>query len=617
MADEALSRPYNFVIVGGGTAGLTLAARLTEDPSISVLVLEAGESRHNDPKIDIPAFMSQLYDDPNYNWGFKTTPQPGLNNRIIAQPLGKVLGGSSAINFMMVSHATKNDIDNWGELGNIGWDYETLSPYYRKFETYHVPDKARVADLGADIIDPSLYGSSGPVQITFPHATGPLDHAWRPTFLELSLGARDDARRGATLGAYSVLRSIDQGGKRSTAASAFYYPNASRANLTLLTSAHVEKIIFDSKKVNNQAVATDILFSVRGQEYIVPVAGEVILSAGTFLSPKILELSGIGSKKILESNSIPVVAENSNVGENLQDHMLVPLLFDVVDGMATAESIKQPGVLEWALNEWQTGRGGPLASGVSGTGFLSHAGIIPHINEATTIETVTRNIGDSSTVDGLAKQVQIQKRVFLDEKEADLQFNFAATGFSVYNTSERLGTLFQHNDPGNYAGGVVAQTHPFSRGSSHINGPDPKLPPTIDPKYLSNPADLELLADGILLLQKIFETGPMGELIRDRPNGDGKSFQPSMRIESRINKVKALELVKDIGISSWHPIGTCSMLPQADGGVVDTHLKVYGTINLRVVDASIIPLHVRGNIQTAVYAIAERAADIIKDEYRK
>lgn len=254
----------------------------------------------------------------------KSTPQAGLNNRIIAQPRGKVLGGSTAINFLMVSYPSKTDIDNWGQLGNPGWDYETLSPYYRKFETYIAPDESRAADLGSDIIDPSLHGSSGPVQITFPHATGPLDHAWRPSFIELGLGANDDPKRGTTLGAYPVLKSIDSNGKRSTAASAFYYPNASRPNLSVLTSAHVEKIIFDAKTTNNEVIATGVSFSVLGREYVLPVTGEVILSAGTFLSPQILELSGIGSKKILESNNIPVVVENSSVGENLQVSMLSP-----------------------------------------------------------------------------------------------------------------------------------------------------------------------------------------------------------------------------------------------------------------------------------------------------
>ena len=285
--------------------------------------------------------------------------------------------------------------------------------------------------------------------------------------------------------------------------------------------------------------------------------------------------------------------------------------------MTTAESIKQPGVLEWALNEWQSGRGGPLASGVSGTGFLSHASIIPHIKDAATTETIIGKLAGTSIPDMPTRQLDIQKRLLLDDTEADLQFNFAPTGFSVHDNSDRLGALFQHNDPGNYVGAVAALTHAFSRGSCHISSPDPKLRPTIDPKYLSHPADLEILADGILFIQKILETGPLGALIKDRPDGSGKVYQPSMKLEGRLDKAKAVEWAKSITVSSWHPVGTCSMLPKTEGGVVDTELKVYGTTNLRVVDASVIPLNVRGNIQTTVYAIAERAADIIKNGYQK
>jgi choline dehydrogenase len=218
----------------------------------------------------------------------------------------------------MVAHPSKDDIDNWASLGNTGWDYETLSPYYQKFETHHAPDPSQAAELGSDIFDLSLHGSFGPLQVTFPAATTQLDHSWRPTFAELGLDAKDDPRRGHILGAYTTLKSIDPKGKRTTAASAFYFPNVSRANLTVVTSAHVEKIIFNYENNKDEAVAKGVIVSALGREYTVPVIGEVVLSAGTFLSPKILELSGIGSKKILQANNIPMIIENSYVGENLQ-----------------------------------------------------------------------------------------------------------------------------------------------------------------------------------------------------------------------------------------------------------------------------------------------------------
>lgn len=203
----------------------------------------------------------------------------------------------------------------------------------------------------------------------------------------------------------------------------------------------------------------------------------------------------------------------------------------------------------------------------------------------------------------------------MNEKEAAVQFNFAPTGFNPY-IGESVSGLFQHNDPGNYVGVASALTHPFSRGSTHIISPDPKTHPRIDPRYLSNPIDLGIMADAILFIQKLFETKPLADFVKDNPDGNGKKIQPSFHIETKLDRARAVEFVKKATISSWYPIGTCAMMPKADGGVVDERLRVYGVKNLRVVDASIIPLHIRGNIASAVFAIAEKASDMIKEDFR-
>jgi choline dehydrogenase len=292
---------------------------------------------------------------------------------------------------------------------------------------------------------------------------------------------------------------------------------------------------------------------------------------------------------------------------------LVPLEFETLDGVPTAETIKQPGVLEWALGEWQAGRGGPLASGVSGASFLSYPSILSNESRSK----LTKAAKDELNVErpsGVQKNVfKIQKQTFLDEKEADLQFNFARTGFNPY--SDTLSGLFQHDDPGNYVGSAAVLQHPFSRGSSHITSSDPKVAPRIDPRYLSHPLDLSIMADAVLFIQKLFETQPITNFVKDNPDGNGKKIQPIYKIEKKLDRTRALELVKKAAISSWHPVGTCAMLPKDEGGVVDERLRVYGVGGLRIVDASIIPLQVRGNIASAVYAIAERAADIIKEDF--
>jgi choline dehydrogenase len=285
--------------------------------------------------------------------------------------------------------------------------------------------------------------------------------------------------------------------------------------------------------------------------------------------------------------------------------MIVPLEFETIDGIPTAETIKQPGVFEWALGEWQSGRGGPLASGVSGTAFFSYASILPFTSPYTQEPTQT-------TLP--SKQFELLKAQFENAREAALQFNFACTGFNP-NNSESLASLFQHDDTGNFIGVAAASTHPFSRGTVHISSASPGDAPAIDPQYLSHPLDVEVLAHGLLFVQKIFETKPLADVVKDSPNGEGKKIQPSFKLDKKLDIERAREFVKEVAISSWHPVGTCSMLPREEGGVVDGKLRVYGVTGLRVVDASVMPLLIRGNICSGVYAIAERAADLIKEDW--
>jgi choline dehydrogenase len=192
---------------------------------------------------------------PDYDWGFKTVPQIDLNDRIVAQLRGKVLGGSLAINFMMLSHASKVEIDSWEKLGNPGWKLRANVTFLQKIWTYNAPDEALGKTLGSEIIDRSLHGSSGPIQVTVPHGSTDLDASWRPTHQALGLGAEQDPRLGATLGGYAVLKYIDKGAKRSYSASAYYAPISSRPNLSVLTNARVNRILFEDKTENGQSVA--------------------------------------------------------------------------------------------------------------------------------------------------------------------------------------------------------------------------------------------------------------------------------------------------------------------------------------------------------------------------
>ncbi|KAH6986652.1 hypothetical protein EDB80DRAFT_590349 [Ilyonectria destructans] len=561
--EEFVAKAHHFVIVGGGTAGLVLAGRLSEDPAVNVLVLEAGENRLGDPKIDIPALMTQLYEDPAYDWSFKSTQQHALNDRVVAQPRGKLLGGSSGISFMMAAYPSARDIDNWEKLGNPGWNWASLLPYYRKSEAFNQPSAETKASLGGDVFDPEMYGKDGPVQLTLPHGTSQVDAAWTATLKNLGLGVKQDPREGRTLGGYAVLKFIDQSAKRSYAASAYYAPNAARKNLAVITGAHVNKVILEAAE-GDGVRATAVSFTI-------------------------LELSGVGEAQILSKAGVKVVVDNPNVGENLQDHPLVPLTYEAQDGLPTAETIRQPGVLDWAVGEWQAG---PDASRVS------------RLLELSATRSTLKNM-----------QFDILKELLADEKEADVQINFAPAGFNPY-IGESMAGLFPHADSGNYLGSVAVVNHPFSRGATHITSSDPKAHPTIDPSYLSNEVDFQMMVDGLLFIQKIIETAPMADMVKTNDDGSGKKIQPGYKIPRRLDRAAAEKLVRDATISSWHLIGTCSMMPRSAGGVVDHRLRVYGVQRLRVVDASVMPLHVRGNIASSVYAIAERAADMIKEDWK-
>jgi choline dehydrogenase len=242
----------------------------------------------------------------------------------VAHPRGKQLGGSSAINFLFWTHASQQDINGWGTLGNANWSWDSLEPYYTKSEAYVSASNKVQEDLQTQYIQPGLHGKEGPIINTFPDIYGPLDEAWPRTYETLGLQVKSDPRDGIALGGYTNLINMNPNGRtRSYAATAYYLPNSKRPNLRVVTGALVEKILLSSN--SNGVQATGVQYST-GTKTMKPQARyEVILSAGSIGSPQILELSGIGNSELLRENGIDVVVANDNVGENLQDHLYVPI----------------------------------------------------------------------------------------------------------------------------------------------------------------------------------------------------------------------------------------------------------------------------------------------------
>lgn len=508
------------------------------------------------------------------------------------------------MNFLMVLYPNRGSIDSWEALGNEGWGYDSLEPYLRKFATVHAPPQAAKDVVGLTYHNESLIGD-GPVQVSFSEGYGPTNSAWMETFAKFGLEMTADMRSGNALGAFQQPGSIDPATKtRSYAVTAHYTPEiASRPNLSIMTGTLVKKVLFNT--AGPEPVATGILAQSKDGSEIVMNAREVILSAGALMSPQILELSGVGSKSLLEKHSIPVVIENSNVGEHLQDHAITCQSFEVNPDIPSSDILRDPAVLNALLGMYQASRDGPLgqsnisvaytpltdASGIS-SAETKKALFAAHDQHTQTLDgQIIRSLLE--TADGPTAEYLLfpgQVNTYLEEPSSMLDY-------------------IAPSQPGNFITIMSLLNHPFSRGSVHINSADVHQLPTWDPNFNSNPLDLEISAFHAMFVEKFANTAPFSNLLKP----DGARI-PKIRADS-IEAAK--EVVRQSQVSDFHPCGSCTMRPKDKGGVVDTRLRVHGAKGLRVVDASIFPFVPLGNIQSVVYAVAEKAADLIKEDRLK
>ncbi|KAG7138586.1 GMC oxidoreductase family protein Mala s like [Verticillium longisporum] len=592
-AAAAGANVYDYIVVGGGTAGLTIARRLSDDPKVSVLVLEAGDDHSEDPNVLVPGLFPAMYGDPKYDWDYKTIPQTAANDRVFAHIRGKQLGGSSAVNFMFWTHAAQQDIDNWGELGNEGWSWKELAPYYERSETFVPPSQQLTRDLRLEFVDPQAHGYKGPIVNAFPDLHSPLLPAWPRTYETLGLGVNGDPRSGLALGGFVNPLSIDPSRReRSYAANAYLGPIRKRTNLKVITGAFVDKILVD--KIRSTAVATGVQWTKDGAKNTADARSEVILSAGSIASPQILELSGIGGKRLLQKHGVEVKVDNSNVGQNLQDHLYVPLGFATQHGVPTNEDFANTTYFQEQLDLYLNNKTGRLATSGASSGLLS----LPQL--ASTL--YTSGTALKTGLAGLAEQYALIARGLATGEVA--QELIIEGGISPQFSNDST-LLFRASAPGNFISVLGVLQHPFSRGSVHIRSRDATTHPEVDPRYLSHPADLQLLKVIALHLQAVAKTPPLSALLQ----GGGTVYQPGYH---RLTAENVERWIRAAAQSEYHPCGTAAMLPRAKGGVVDERFRVYGVSNLRVVDASVFPLIPRANTQSLVYAIAERAADFIK-----
>jgi choline dehydrogenase-like flavoprotein len=365
-----------------------------------------------------------------------------------------------------------------------------------------------------------------------------------------------------------------------------------------------------TKNADGSVVATGVRVQTNdGAHHEIVARNEVILCAGAIQSPQILELSGIGQKNLLEKHGIPVVLDSPGVGENLQDHAISAPCFEIADDQISADIMRDPNIVQAVLQQYMTTKTGPLVGipiSVTMLPLVDSDGRVSHDEIA---QLTKQYIEDTNLPLWQKKQYEQLQKQILGPKEAAGYAMMLPLQLNISSGKTEMNKLLAPTNPKNYITIMAVNNHPFSRGICHIRSADPKDKPILDPRYLSHPLDLEILARQTQYIETIVKTEPFASMLK--PSGRLPEGKEATSLDA------AKEIVKERLLSTFHPTGTCAMMSKEIGGVVDSRLKVYGTRNLRVVDASIFPMETLGNIQATVYALAEKAADIIKEDWKK
>lgn len=545
-----------------------------------------------------------------------------------------MLGGCSALNFLMMVYPGKAIINAWETMGNEGWNFETLAPYFRKFAKTHPPSPiTRDTCRMEGHYDPDISGlESGPLALSVGEGFGPNNSAWMDAFEELGLKMTADPRNGSAVGAFQQTANIDPVTKTRTSAASAYLTGEVRArpNLSILTDTVVSQVIlsaFDNS--TSQAVATGVeIRSGNGVKRTIRASIEVVLAAGALQTPQILELSGVGDSEILTKQGIPVIIENTNVGCNLQDHPIICESFEVADGVVSGDILRDPDLLQAIVAQYQSSQDGPLGQSIISSAFVPST--LSYLDRKLQVSVLTRYcaVADSSgvltmearskffetntetTASATSSQCsELDRRVIRNvletTNEPTYQLMLFPTQVAIPEKPRSVSDYITPVEPENYITVMLFLNHPFSRGTCHITSPNVEDKPVWDPRYNSETIDMELLASGVQFVEKLIGTEPFSSILK--PNGK--------RLQNHVHDLEsARDVVRSRQISVFHLSGSASMRPQGAGGVVDTRLRVYGVKNLRIVDASVFPLEPSGNIQSTVYAVAERAADILKED---
>jgi choline dehydrogenase-like flavoprotein len=540
-----------------------------------VLVIEAGPDGRQDPGITIPGRKGSTLGG-KYDWNFTTVAQPSANGRIFAQNRGKVLGGSSALNLMTWDRTSIAELDAWEkELGNKGWNWNSLYPAMLKAEKFQPS-----TEYGTEGV-----GSTGPIKTVINRIFPRHQSTWIPTLNTFGLATNRESLGGNPIGVSTQPTNVSPEYNRSYAPE---YLQLAKSNLVLKTDTRVAKINFEGITAVGITLEDGSVVSARK---------EVILSAGSFQTPGLLELSGIGNETMLKNLNIPVIKNLPTVGENLQDHIRIQSSYQLKPEYPSFDALKNATRAAAELALYNDNKVSLYDYTASGYAYFPWSIVS---NETTAkLRALVNSTIPTSPVDKL-KMHYFSPALSNSVPQLEVIFSDGYTGLKGYPAANSslsgIGTFSLI--------GVVQ--HPLSKGNVHISSSNITSKPTINPNYLSHPYDLEAAANLAKFLRTIASAEPMRSVWTNE-------YEPGNAVQSDEDwKTYALGNT----LSIYHPIGTAALLPEKDGGVVDAELKVYGTKNLRVVDASIIPLLPSAHIQTLVYGIAEKAAEMIIAEHQ-
>ncbi|KAI0072981.1 alcohol oxidase [Panus rudis PR-1116 ss-1] len=561
--EDVANQTFDYIVVG-----LVVAARLSEDPNISVLVLEAGQGNLNDPALLRPASYGSHFGNEQYSWNHLTTKQEFSAGVRWPWQRGKGLGGSSGINFFAWTKPPAEEVNEIEKLGNPGWNWDTIQRQFQKIEGF-IPPPTEVQELYNLNFDDYGAGTEGPLKVAFPGTVNPVNLTFRETFVNAGI---PPAKK------------------------------PDRKHLTILTSALASRIL-TKKTWDGKLTSVGVEFVHGNKTYSAATRKKVILTAGTLQSAHLLELSGIGNKEVLRKINVPVLKELPGVGRNVQEHAVAGASWELKEDVdfETLDILNDPAVAAKHMELYAQGTGLYTGGNLSVI-FTSLQNISS--KAADIIEKAKKTI--TKKMETASPALREQYKIQLDrlERGAPAAEFIASPMFASGPNPPAPGK--QHVTI------ICVANHFFSRGTIHSVSSDPTVDPEFDPHYFEEEVDLDILVEQVKRVRHLAaHVSPLKDIVVKEVNPG-----PKVQTDADIR-----EFIKKNGVTTWHTVGACSMLSEDKEGVVDPTLKIYGTTNIRVADLSIIPLHFAAHSQgelptltTMAYAIGERAAEIIKTQ---